>query len=183
MRHAAPLLVLVTLLSVQPLAGQEAAPELIKVADGKITFPVPQGWTRKPPASRIVEHEFAADPVEGDEGSLRVTVMGAGGGIEANIERWAQQMKRGANDAKVEKKLVGGVQVYVVDISGVFQDRPGGPFAGGKLIERENYRMLGAIVVSEAHGQYFVKAIGPAKTVAAQEAAFRKLVDGVKVSP
>ena len=55
----------------------------------------------------------------------------------------------------------------------------GGPF--GPKTERENYRMLGAIIETANDGRYFVKLYGPRKTIDKQAAQFKKMIQGVKV--
>jgi len=70
--------------------------------------------------------------------------------------------------------------VHVVDIAGTYKDAPGGPFAGGKTIDREDYRMLAAIIVDPDLGQYFFKFYGPAKLVAKNEKEFLKMIEGAK---
>jgi gluconolactonase len=67
----------------------------------------------------------------------------------------------------------------MVDIAGTFKDMPGGPFAGGAAVERPGHRMLAAIVATPGEGNYFLKLTGPAATIAGQEDAFRKMVEGL----
>jgi hypothetical protein len=107
--------------------------------------------------------------------------MGAGGTVEANIERWAAQFTGEGVKPKVEKKTVGGSEVHVVDLTGTYKDTPGGPFAGGKTVLREDYRMLGAIIVTKDAGNYFLKLYGPKATVGENEKAFTSLVESLKV--
>jgi hypothetical protein len=76
---------------------------------------------------------------------------------------------------------VAGQTVHLVDINGTFKDQVGGPFAGGKVVTKENYRMLGAIIVTKDFGQYFVKFYGPKKTMEAQEKAFLESVNTLQV--
>ena len=110
-----------------------------------------------------------------------MTVMGAGGAIEDNIARWVGQFaKPDDKDIKKETKEIQGQKVYFVDISGTYKDSVGGPFAGGKVIERPDYRMLAAIIATEKDGNYFVKLYGPKKTIAANEEAFNKMIEGMK---
>jgi hypothetical protein len=68
--------------------------------------------------------------------------------------------------------------VTLVDIAGTYKDQRG-PF-GGAAVERENYRMLAAIVSSKQLGNYFVKFYGPAKTVGDNQKAFAKMVEGIE---
>ena len=56
----------------------------------------------------------------------RLTIMGAGGSIEANIDRWYGQFKQPdgsstKDKAKVSKSKVAGQTVHMVDISGTFK--------------------------------------------------------------
>lgn len=159
--------------------------DVIKLSEGKITLPTPASWERKEPRTRIVEHEFAAKGPEGEK-PARVTIMGAGGGVEANIDRWIGQFKQPDGSStrektKIEKAKVGETEIHVVDITGTYMDRPGGPFAGGRVIPREGYRMLGAIIVTKSSGHYFVKMLGSEKTVAANHKPFRSMLTELKV--
>ena len=161
-------------------------PALLELADGKLTLAIPEKWERKPPASRIVDHEFAAPAVEGDPADARITVMGAGGGIQANIDRWVGQFEQpdGSDSkakTKTEKKRVADTDVYIVSITGNYKDRPGGgPFTQTPVVLRKDYRMLSAIVATERQGHYFIKMYGPRKTVDAQEEAFAEMVASLK---
>jgi len=181
---------LFSLSAVGLIAAQDkpAGDATVTVGEGKVAFKAPAGWEKKVPQIRIVEAEFAIPPAKGDEQPGRMTVMGAGGQIEANIDRWIGQFDQpdGSDTkkaTKVEKLKVNGQNVHYVDISGTYRDMPGGPFAGGKTILRKDYRMLAAIVETEKAGNYFFKFYGPKATVAENEKAFRELIDSVKVQP
>ncbi|MFM7844409.1 MAG: hypothetical protein ACKOBW_10100 [Planctomycetota bacterium] len=160
----------------------DGKPEPVQLADGKLVVTAPGSWVRKQPKSRIIEHEFAIPPAEGDKQEGRFTVMGAGGGVEANIERWVGQFTQPDGGAtkdktKIQKLKVGGVDVHYVDISGTYKDQPG-PVA--PAVMRENYRMLAAIIVTEKQGMHFLKFYGPKATVAGQEKAFQEMVNSLK---
>jgi hypothetical protein len=141
----------------------------------------PEGWVAKQPRTKIVEHEFAVPAVKGDELDGRVTVMGAAGTIDANIERWHKQFTQPdgsetKDKAKVEKKKIAGQEVIVVDISGTYMDAPG-PQAPG--VPRKDYRMLAAIVQTK-NGNAFIKFYGPQKTVTENAAGFNKMLDSLE---
>lgn len=144
------------------------------------------GWKKKMPRSRIVEHEFEVPVVEGDEIPGRLTVMGSGGSIDDNVNRWLGQFTDAAgkpltrDKARIEKLSVGGLTVHYVDLSGTFKDAPAGPFAGGPTTLRENYRMLGAIIENKTAGNYFLKLYGPKNTIAANEKPFQDFVNSLK---
>lgn len=163
-------------------AKKEAKPTTIELAEGKLELTVSGKWDKVKPRSRIVEYEFSVPAVEGDEKDGRVTVMGAGGSIEANIERWVGQFSQpdGGNTkdrAKVDEKKIGGQTVHSVDISGTFDDRP--PFAG-QGVQREKYRMLALIIETEQLGNYFVKFYGPAATIEANKEAFEEMAKSLQ---
>ena len=158
------------------------------IADGGASLEAPATWKRVQPKSGMVETEFSI-PSEGkaaDGGPLppgRMTVMGAGGSVEANIERWCGQFSQpdggSTKDKSSTKTLkVAGRDVTLVDIVGTYKDSPGGPFAGGQAIDRPEYRMLAAIVEGP-DGNYFLKFYGPAATVEKHADGFRKMIEGM----
>jgi len=155
----------------------------IVVSDGRIRLTPAEGWVRVKPRTRIVEHEFAASIEEGKEDDARITVMGAGGSVEQNISRWIGQFTRPDGkstrvNTDVTKREVAGQKVHLVKLSGTFRDQLG-PFAPATY--RESYRMLGAIIVTEDMGRYYVKMVGPKKTVDANEKAFLGVIDSLKI--
>lgn len=163
--------------------GSPAAQRAFTIGDGSFSLSAPEGWQRVQPKSRIVETEFAISSEEGLQPG-RMTVMGAGGSIEANIDRWFGQFGQPDGSATkdraaVKKLTIAGCKVTLVDVSGTFRDMPGGPFAGGKTIERPNYRMLAAIVETPAQGNYFLKFYGPSVTVGAYVDGFQTMVEGI----
>jgi hypothetical protein len=164
-----------TVASAQVRAADEGA--LVSVSEGNITMQAPAGWVQREPGVRIVEAEFAVPAVEGDKDDGRCTVMGAGGTVQANIDRWVGQFTE-TNRNKTEKKEIAGQTVHVVDLGGTYKDQRG-PSAPAQL--RENYRVLGAIITTEKRGQYFVKFYGPQATVAANEKAFLEMLNSLKV--
>jgi hypothetical protein len=149
---------------------------------GQYSLTPPGSWIVKQPKSNIVEYEFEVPVAEGDEIPGRITVMGAGGGVAANVDRWKGQFKTpetGEVAAEVKQIEAGGLPVHMVDIKGTYLDKPG-PFVPGPGIERPNYRMLGAIIETKDAGQYFVKFYGPDKTVTANETGFKKMIDALE---
>lgn len=167
-----------------PRARAEDKPDPgITLAEGKIVLKPPKEWIRKQPRTRIVDHEFETPAVKDDKLAGRVTVMGAGGSVEANIDRWIGQFtqpdgKSTKDKAKIEKLKIAGQEVHYVDLSGDYKDQAG-PFTPATM--REGYRMLGAIIVTEKLGNYFIKYYGPKDTVAANEKLFKEVVNSLQV--
>lgn len=153
------------------------------VAEGKMAFKAPASWTKKMPRTRIVEIEYEIPAAKDDAAPGRLTVMGAGGTVEANIDRWVGQFTQtdGAETkAKIEKQKLAGCDIHIVDLAGTYLDKPA-PFANAKAVPREGYRQLAAIVESKKVGNYFLKFYGPAATVAENEKAFRDLIGSLSV--
>lgn len=182
LKHFCAAALLVGLLNVGPVASTQG--EEMKLAEGKLVVTPPESWKKVTPKSRIVEHEYQVPAAEGDENDGRMTVMGAGGSIDDNINRWVGQFQlKGDAKPKKEEAKIAGQKVYLVDISGTYKDTPpgAGPFSGAKPILREDYRMLAAIIATEKDGQHFIKFYGPKATVAKNEDAFKKMIDSLKV--
>jgi hypothetical protein len=166
-------------------AWQDGAEALsYTIAEEGFSLAAPEGWKRVQPKSSIVETEFSI-PSEG-EGLQpgRMTVMGAGGSIQANVDRWYGQFAQpDGSDTKskatTKKVKLAGCDVTIVDITGTYKDAPAGPFAGGKAVDRPDYRMLAAIVETPDRGNYFLKFYGPGKTVAKYADGFRAMVEGL----
>jgi hypothetical protein len=170
------------------LLAAVATPELVSaapftIAGDSLSLEAPDGFERVRPKSGLVETEFAIAS-EGDLPAGRMTVMGAGGSIEANIDRWCGQFAQPDGGDTKEKSTrkslkVAGCTTTIVDIPGTYLDKPGGPFAGGPTVQRPDYRMLAAIIETPTAGSYFLKFYGPAATVEQHAAGFRKMIEGM----
>jgi hypothetical protein len=181
MRLTALLASLVVLVPLLATAEDKPAETPFAIGEGKLALTAPAGWKKVQPKSRIIEAEFEIPAAKGDEIAGRLTAMGAGGTVEANIDRWAAQFTGEGVKPKVEKKTVGGSEVHVVDLAGTYKDAPGGPFAGGKTTLREDWRMLGAVIVTKDAGNYFLKLYGPKATITENEKSFAALIDSLTV--
>ncbi len=103
---------------------------------------------------------------------------GQGGSVDANLDRWIGQFlqadgKPSKAAAKIAKSTVHGMPVTTVDVSGAYTGMGGPTAQPGPAMP--DYRMLGA-VVEGPQGSIFIKFTGPAKTVAANQAAFDKML-------
>jgi hypothetical protein len=159
----------------------------IDLADGKILLTAPDGWARKTPRVRIIEHEFAVPASKGDKEDGRVTVMGAGGTVEANLDRWIAQFSQAdGSETKNQvpeadrKKTIAGLDVYGIDLTGTFRDMPRPFDPSGGAVERQNYRMLAAVIASPKLGNYFIKFYGPRQTVNDRAEEFHKMIAGLQ---
>jgi len=164
-------------------AGKAVSVDVLRA--GKLT--VPAEFKPVKPKSRIVQYEFEARVEKGakkgnEAGVARVTMMQAGGDVKANVRRWKGQFAGGDKTAnRAEEISVGEWTVHIIDLNGSFGERVGGgPFAGGKVVQREKYAMTGVILVPNNGNpqgpKFFVKMIGPAAVVKANRERLIQMV-------
>jgi hypothetical protein len=182
------LLILVAQAAGLALTLETQAQEATKVelAGGKLSLQAPATWKKIQPKSNILQYEFIAPAdAKPDEPAARITISQAGGSIDANIDRWYGQFeqpdgKSTKEKSKTEKFDAAGQTVHWVDIPGTFKETMGGPFAGGKTVLREDYRMLGAIIVTKDQQQIFIKITGPTDLVEKLSADFKKSLQALE---
>lgn len=162
-------------------SAEEAKSVSVEVLDSA-TLEVPAEWERVDPRSRIVQYEFAVGEEKEDDKKARLTMMAAGGNVEANIERWKGQLTGGDADAQKTQELeVAGHTVHLVDLSGTYTERMGGgPFAPGPTVKRPDYAMTAAIIVDESQRKFFVKLIGPESVVKTNREKFVEMIKGME---
>jgi len=152
---------------------------------GGLTFQVPASWKSTPPASQMRRAELKVAPVEGDKEPAELVVFafpGGAGSVEANVKRWQSQFKGAdGNPPPVDSKTVPGKNVTVtrVETSGHYFPSQ---FPGqARQPDRPNYRLLGAIVQTSQTG-YFLKMVGPDKTMQAARAEFDQMIATMSVT-
>lgn len=138
---------------------------------GDLHYKVPDGWVAAQPSSKMRVAQFKLPKAGGDneDAELVLYYFGAnqGGTAEANIDRWISQMQQSdggssKDKAKTESLAVNGLKVTTVDVVGRYtaEMAPG----SGTFYDNANYR-LQAAVIETPKGNYFVKLVGPAKTI------------------
>jgi hypothetical protein len=143
-----------------------------------VRWTMPAGW--KAEAQRPMRlATYTVAP--GGECGVYYFGQGQGGSVDANLDRWIGQFlqadgKSSKAAAKIAKRMVHGLPVTTVDVSGAYTGM-GGPTAqpGPAVL---GYRLLGAIVEGP-QGSIFFKFTGPAQTVAANQAAFDKMLESL----
>ncbi|MDR3632536.1 MAG: hypothetical protein P4L84_01800 [Isosphaeraceae bacterium] len=150
------------------------------VSVGQLSFEAPGSWKSVKPRSQMIQTQLTIAPAQGDEDPAEFTVSafaGGGGGIDANIKRWQSQFKdAGGNEPKLDRKTVKGKNVDVVRAETAGHYYPP-PFT--RLPDKADYRLLGAIVQTDDAG-YYLKLIGPEKTISAARPAFDKMLATIK---
>ena len=137
---------------------------------GALTYDAPEGWTSAEPRSTMRVAEFVLPRAEGDREDASLVVYyfgGAGGSVDANLERWLSQMAqpdgRSSRDVARTRTIdSNGLSVTVLEVAGTYvaEVRPGAP----ERHRKPGFRLLAA-VVETPDGPYFVKLTGPEQTV------------------
>ena len=146
---------------------------------------LPEGWTRSEPTSSMRLAQISLSPAKGDKGPADLAVFhfpGSGGSSSANIVRWQNQFKGpkgepGSEVAKTDTTMVGLLTVITTDVTGT-QLAQGGMMGPDKDVPSS--RMIASVIETPA-GNWFIKVVGPAKTVAAHEKKIRDFVGRAKL--
>ena len=163
--------------------GADAPPQTIDA--GGMTFQAPASWKSNKPSSTMRRAQLKVVPVEGDSEPAELVVTGfarGAGTVEQNVSRWQGMFKdKDGKPPKIETKTIKGknVEVIRVETGGNFvaPEFPGSP----KLMNKPDFHLLGAIVQTPSTG-YYLKMIGPEKTMAAAEAGFDRLITSITVA-
>jgi hypothetical protein len=141
-----------------------------------IRWTAPPGWKAEAERPmRLATYTLAP----GGECAVYFFGAGQGGSVEANLDRWIGQFLQADGEpsksaAKIDKRIIHGWPVTTVDVSGAYTGM-GGPKSQSDALAMPGYRMLAAIVEGP-QGSVFFKCAGPAKTIAANQAAFDKML-------
>lgn len=150
--------------------------ETVKV--GPVNYTIPKSWKRQAPSSSMRAAQFGIPLAEGDEGRVEVIVYyfgpDQGGSVDANIDRWKKQFQKLDGEEKVESVQVGDLDVTIFDASGTYEYKPFPAAPRGEMME--GWRMLAGIVEAPVAGSYYFRMVGPSKTIAEQEKAFKTML-------
>jgi hypothetical protein len=159
-----------TLIMLVALACVATLYNLVAAQKSELKFKVPAGWVEEQRTStmRVAQYKLPKAPGDTEDASLVLYYFGPGqgGSTTANIDRWTGQMKQpdgsAAKGTKDEHLVANGLKVTTVDVSGTYvaETAPG----SGTFHNKPDYR-LRAAVVETPNGSYFVKLVGPEKTV------------------
>jgi hypothetical protein len=163
------------------IASKNAAQPSAQSPQGELRLQAPEGWVSERPTSnmRVSQYQLPAAAGDSEAASLVVYYFGSGqgGSVDANLERWIGQMqgadgKPSKDKAKTENTTVNGMKVTLLDVSGAYAGDMGGGSAAGS---RPNFRMR-AGVIETPKGAYFIKLVGPEKTVGRWDQAFQDFI-------
>lgn len=147
-------------------------------ASAGLDFDLPAGWQSEPPTSNM---RMAQASFEGPGGPGQLAVFyfgpGGGGGVEANIQRWVEQMEVApGTEPKPETFDANGYRITLIDVSGTLKPSMMG---SGPETPQPDSRLLGAVVEGPG-GPWFFKATGPETTLGPQRDAFLAMLRSVR---
>jgi hypothetical protein len=155
-----------------PPASTPGIPAPTSNVPGGLSFKVPDGWTSAQPTSsmRVAQYKL---PGESGDASLVIYYFGQGQGgkVEDNFDRWVGQMQQTRDKAKTETLTVNGMAVTLLDVSGTYS----GDMMGGAATPQPDSRMRAGVIESPK-GNYYIKLVGPTKTVTRWDDAFMAFV-------
>ncbi len=151
-----------------------------------LRYDAPDEWTERASASTMRVTEFRLPRVAGDAEDAELVVFyfgGGGGGVEANLQRWVNQMEQpdGRSSFEVASTTgfeANGLSVTVLDVPGTYVAAVT-PGSTARLNKR-GFRLLAAVVETPV-GPYFFKLTGPARTLSRWEHPFNAFLRTVQV--
>ncbi len=138
---------------------------------GELRFTAPAEWIKEQPSSKMRAAQYKLPKAEGDkeDASLVIYYFGPsqGGSVADNIARWIGQIQQpdgsaSGDKAKTDALTVNGLKISTIDLTGTYtaEMAPG----SSEHHNDPNYR-LRAAVIETPKGFYYLKLVGPAKTV------------------
>ena len=163
----------IVLLVVPSMLGAAEKTKTVTAKDIKLT--VPTTWKQGEVTNRLRTAQFEIPAVEGDKDAAELVVYffgGAGGGVDANLQRWAGQFQPAGKKQQIYQGKSKQGEYYLIDITGVY-NKPIGPPVQRMTNPTPGYQMLGVVLLVKDKGNYFLKLTGPQKTVATTAEALR----------
>lgn len=160
-------------LQVQTVAVKKAKTNTVNLQG--IQLQVPESWKSEQPNNRLRLAQYLVPAAEGVKAKTEYVVFPPfGGSVDDNLGRWIRQFDTNTKGIKVKTikgKSKQGVY-YLLDISGTYKKPDGPPFLR-KTIDAPDHHMLAVILSVPGKGNFFLKMVGPEKTVTAEMESFR----------
>ncbi len=164
-----------------PGTSSPPADDGAKPASGELAWEAPASFKKVTNPSAMRKATYEAPKVGSDAEAPTMSVIVAGGGVDANIDRWVGQFDESAKATlQKDKKTVGPFEVTIVRLKGTFSG--GGGMMGAPASPQSGWALLGAVVVV-GKDLWFFKMTGPEASVDAAHADFDKLVDSLHPVP
>lgn len=163
--------------------GTAAALDEGHVAHAGLAYAVPEGWLAETPSSSMRKAQYSLPSGEPDvtgEVTLFHFGPGGGGGVEANLRRWAGQFQQpdGSDPmkkAETDQMQVGDLRVSTIEVDGRYVSAmPGAP-----AYNEADWRLFGAVVEGPG-GPWFFKGVGPKAVIEQHRDGFLAMIRSAK---
>jgi hypothetical protein len=153
---------------------------------GTMKSSAPSDWKSEATTSQMRAYQFGIPRSEGDPRDAEIIIFNfgtmGGGTPEQNIARWKGMFippegKKIDDVAKVDEFKVGPAEVTSLDVQGTYRHKTS-PMAATEDL-RPDSRMI-AVMFQTAQGPYYVRFVGPAKTVTAHKQQFDRWLRAFK---
>jgi len=150
-----------------------------------LTSNAPEGWKEVPTTSQMRFKQFTIPRASGDQFDGELVIFyfgpGQGGDPDANITRWKAMFtppegKKIEDVSKVDTVTIGAVKATLLDVHGTYKPSN---MMGPPQDPRPNHRMIG-VVFASPQGPYFMRFVGPERTIERNKAGFDKWLKGFK---
>ncbi len=145
---------------------------------GAMKSTAPSDWKPETTSSRMRAYQFLVPKSESDPRDAEIIIFNfgtmGGGTPEQNVARWKGMFippegKKIDDVAKVDKFKVGPAEVTYLDVEGTYRHKAS-PMSPAEDL-RPASRMI-AVMFETAQGPYYIRFVGPAKTVTAHKQQF-----------
>lgn len=158
--------------------GEDKPDGTVEIKAGELKLRVPAKWESKPPSNNLRLAQFNVPAAEGDTAGAEVVVFPPfGGSVNANVQRWVGQFESEGRELKTLKGKTDQGEYVLVELKGTYK-KPVGPPIQQKTEPTAGSKMVAVIFKSNAGGNYFLRLVGPEKTVEANGAPFRAAFGG-----
>ena len=162
--------VLAAVLTTSALVSVAQNTQQPSLANGELGYTAPAEWTAEKPSSKARVGQFKLPKAEGDKEDAQLVIYyfgpTEGGSASANIERWIAQMQQPegtpAAKPKTERFTANGLNITAVDVSGTYVAEMA---PGSSEHHNDPNSRLRAAVIKTPKGSYYLKLVGPQKTV------------------
>jgi hypothetical protein len=169
--------------SSQPGSAQPGSAGQGANQSGNLRFRPDAGWTAEQPSSSMRVEQYRLPRAEGDSSDGQLVVFyfgpGQGGSVEANLDRWVGQMQQpdggsSKSKAKTDNTTINRMPVTLLDVTGMYTESMTGGGGGGQQIQ--GLARMRAAVIETPKGAYYVKLVGPEKTINRWDASFMEFI-------
>jgi hypothetical protein len=157
----------------------------VTAAPATLTFTPSPEWQPKAVTSMMRVGEFVLPRAAGDAEDASLVIYffgGTGGTVQANLDRWFGQLSqpdgRQTKDvATTSGRLINGLSVTLFDATGTYvaEVTPGSP----ERFNKPGFRMRAA-VIQTGGGPYFIKFVGPLKSVTRWDKEFETFLQTIR---